>query len=104
MLLMLLLLLKMLLLLVLLLLLELLMLLLLLLLLHGLWVLVNPLWAEVGKEVMLRTGANDLLRTPPCWSSLYCCLARLPRLHKLLQLLTLLLLLDGQALRTTRRG
>jgi len=53
---------------------------------------------------MLRTAANNLLWTPSCRSSrLYCCLAWLPRLDKLLQLLTLLLLLDGKTLRATWR-
>jgi len=81
----------------------LLLLLMVLLLLQVLWVLVDPLRAEVWQEVMLRTATNNLLRTPSCRSCWNSCLARLPRLHKLLQLLALLLLLDGQTLRTTWR-
>jgi len=58
----------------------LLLMLLMLLLLLMVWLLVDPLRAEVWQEIMLRTTPNNLLRTPSCNTYL----ARLPRLHKLL--------------------
>merc|ERR1719462_27804 len=76
----------------------------LLLLLQVLGVLVDPLGAEVGKEVVLRTASHNLLRTPSCGAGCHSCLPGLSCLYKLLQSLALLLLLDGEPLRAAWSG